>query len=320
MVHHHHDLTGKERVLRALRHEVVPVVPWVPFAGVHAGKLKGYTAREVLTDASALVASLLEANRLYSPDGQPVVFDLQIEAEILGCELMWADKAPPSVATHPLADNATIPTRLPEKTDGRLPLVLNAMRQMKAQVGDHTALYGLICGPFTLASHLRGTEIFMDMMLNPDLVHDLMRYTLAVSQRISEFYIEAGMDVIAVVDPMVSQIGPRHFVEFCSPVFTKLFADLRARGVPSSLFVCGDATKNLEVMCQTGPDCLSIDENINLPAAKTITDKYNITIGGNIPLTTVMLLGTQQDNMKYVVDMLDRIENKSNLIVAPGCD
>jgi hypothetical protein len=33
-----------------------------------------------------------------------------------------------------------------------------------------------------------------------------------------------------------------------------------------------------------------------------------------------MLHGTQQDNMKYVVDMLDRIESKKNLIVAPGCD
>ena len=31
----------------------------------------------------------------------------------------------------------------------------------------------------------------------------------------------------------------------------------------------------------------------------------NITISGNIPLTTVMLLGTPKDNMKYVVDMLD---------------
>ena len=29
-------------VLAALRHESLPAAPWVPFAGVHAGKLKGY--------------------------------------------------------------------------------------------------------------------------------------------------------------------------------------------------------------------------------------------------------------------------------------
>jgi len=55
-----------------------------------------------------LFESLLEVNRVYDPDGQPVVFDLQIEAEILGCELMWAKFAPPSVASHPLAETLSI--------------------------------------------------------------------------------------------------------------------------------------------------------------------------------------------------------------------
>ena len=32
-----------------------------------------------------------------------------------------------------------------------------------------------------------------------------------------------------------------------------------------------------------------------------------------------MLYGTQQDNMKYVVDMLDSLDN-NQLIIAPGCD
>ena len=33
-----------------------------------------------------------------------------------------------------------------------------------------------------------------------------------------------------------------------------------------------------------------------------------------------MLHGTQQDNMKYVVDMQDRVNANRNFIVAPGCD
>ncbi|MBQ8851918.1 MAG: uroporphyrinogen decarboxylase, partial [Oscillibacter sp.] len=37
-------------------------------------------------------------------------------------------------------------------------------------------------------------------------------------------------------------------------------------------------------------------------------------------LTTVMLLGNQQDNMKCVVEMIDSIPAKKNYIVAPGCD
>jgi len=312
-------LSGKERVLATLRHEPTGAIPWVPFAGVHAGKLKGYSAREVLTDGDKLFAALLEANRLYSPDGQPVVFDLQIEAEILGCDLLWAEDSPPTVANHPLANTKHLPDRIPAAGEGRLPLILDVMRRMKAAVGQQTALYGLVTGPFTLASHLRGTDIFMDMFDHPEFLDELMAYTTKVALAVADYYIDAGMDVIALVDPVVSQVSPRMFKKYLSVSFTTIFDHIRERGVFSSFFVCGDATKNIRVMCETGPDCISIDENIDMVSAKAVTDEYNVAIAGNIPLASVMLLGTQQDSMKYVVDLLAKV-NHHNFIVSPGCD
>jgi uroporphyrinogen decarboxylase len=124
-------LSGKELLFATLRHESTSVVPWVPFAGVHAGKLKGYSGREILTDPHKLLESLLVVKEVYDPDGLTVMFDLQVEAEILGCDLMWAEAAPPSVATHPLAQRLEVPTHLPEKHEGRLPLILSVMREMK---------------------------------------------------------------------------------------------------------------------------------------------------------------------------------------------
>jgi len=324
MTHHSPTKSGKELLFAALRHEPLSAIPWVPFAGIHAGSLKGYTASQVLTDKQKLLESLLAVNRQYDPDGQPVVFDLQIEAEILGCELVWADKAPPSAASHPLAQKAEVPARLPKKTDGRLPMVLDTMRAMKSQVGNHTALYGLVTGPFTLASHLRGTEIFMDMFDRKDFVNELLAYCTTFAMRMADFYRDTGMDVIAVVDPLVSQISPKHFSQFLTGDFTQLFSHIRGLGAFSSFFVCGDATKNIEVMCQTAPDCIAVDENINLVNAKQITDRFNITIEGNIPLTTRMLFGTQQDNMKYILDLVDSLvplgSVPQNLIISPGCD
>ncbi len=316
---HTHAPHGRALLLDALRHLPTPAVPWVPFAGVHAGKLMGHDAHTLLTDADTLVASLLRANELYDPDGQPVVFDLQLEAEILGCELAWADKAPPSVATHPLAAERRVPDALPEPDQGRLPIVLEVMARMKAAVGERTALFGLVCGPLTLASHLRGTELFMDMFDDPAYVRALLAYCAQVARRMADLYIAVGMDVIAIVDPLVSQVSPRTFAQFLHEPFRGLFAHVQQQGALSSLFVCGDATKNVEAMCRTAPDSIFVDENIHLPGAKQITDRYDITIGGNIPLTTVMLLGAQQDNIKWVVDMLATVE-PHNLVLAPGCD
>ena len=309
----------KELLLAALRHEKTDSVPWVPFAGIHVGKLKGYPAREVLTDKAKLLESLLEANRLYQPDGQPVLFDLQIEAEILGCNLLWADDAPPSVASHPLANSLEIPEHIPQKNEGRLPMILETMQAMKKEVGSHTALYGLVTGPFTLASHLRGTDIFMDTFDHPDFLISLLEYCTKVCKQVASYYIETGMDIIGIVDPVISQISPRMFKKFLHEPFSELFSYLKEAGVYSAFFVCGDATKNIEPMCKTGPDSIAVDENINLPEVKKITDAYNVTIQGNIPLTTCMLLGTQQDNMKYVVDLLDQVDIH-NLIISPGCD
>ncbi|MBC7960382.1 MAG: uroporphyrinogen decarboxylase, partial [Vallitaleaceae bacterium] len=141
-------MTGKERIINTLEHKATDKLPWVPFAGIHAGALKGYTATEVLQDGNKLFESLMEVHKLYQPDGMPVVFDLQVEAEILGCELVWSDLTPPSVKTHPCSEEAVIPCRclLPKETDGRLPMILDTMKKMKSAVGETTALYGLICG------------------------------------------------------------------------------------------------------------------------------------------------------------------------------
>lgn len=310
---------GKELVFAAMRHEPVERVPWVPFSGIHSGFLKGYSSKEVLQDKTKLVESLLEVNRVYTPDGQPVVFDLQVEAEILGCALAWREDTPPMVSSHPLEKDKQIPHELPTENDGRLPMILSAMREMKALVGETTALYGLITGPFTLASHLRGTDIFLDMYDEPEYVEALLSYCADVAKSIAKMYIKAGMDVIAIVDPMVSQISTEHFNEFLSKPYTDIFNDIRAEAVFSSFFVCGDAMRNIEAMCQTSPDSISIDGNINIKEAKEISDKYNVTIGGNIQLTVTMLHGSQLANMKAVIDILDACGTR-NLVVSPGCD
>ena len=127
---------GKELIFQTLRHEETNEIPWVPFAGVHAGTLKGYTAEEMLTEEDKLVECMLEVNKLYSPDGLPVIFDLQVEAEILGCELMWAKNNPPSVKTHPYSGEKTIPCacKIPTEESGRLPMILSAMRRLKAEI------------------------------------------------------------------------------------------------------------------------------------------------------------------------------------------
>jgi len=120
-------------------------------------KLTGQTARDYLHSSELIVAGLRRANELYQPDGLPIVFDLQLEAEVLGCGLRWAEQTPPSVCTHPLEQGRSL-LSLPvfDARMGRFPLVMDALRTLKQEIGDEVAMYGLLCGPFTLALHLLG--------------------------------------------------------------------------------------------------------------------------------------------------------------------
>lgn len=313
-------MTGKELVLAALRRESVPRVPWVPFVGVHGAYLIGLPANEFLQSADLIVRGQTAAADHYRPDGLPVVFDLQVEAEALGCRLAWAADVPPSVVSHPLEACAGIHELPPlDFTAGRFPVIREATRRLAESLGDRIALYGLITGPFTLLSHLRGSELFLDMLTDPDGVKSAMDWCAKTAARCAEFYLEHGADVVAVVDPMTSQISADHFAEFVDPAINHVFDAVRKAGGLSSLFVCGDATRNLEVMCATRCDNVSIDENIPLTLLREHAAHHRKSYGGNIKLTTVLLMGTPDDAKLDAIRCIDEAFGPG-FILAPGCD
>jgi uroporphyrinogen decarboxylase len=72
-------------------------------------------------------------------------------------------------------------------------------------------------------------------------------------------------------------------------------------------------------MCNTKPDNISIDENIPLDYVKEICMSKNVSFGGNMKLTTVMLLGSPEANQFEAVECMEIGGNKG-FILAPGCD
>lgn len=312
-------MNGLSLIKQAIRLEPVERVPWVPFVGVHGGYLIGVDAEQYLKSAPNMIAGLTKAIELYKPDGIPVSFDLQLEAEILGCKLNWAKENPPAVVTHPLSEGVLLSSlKVPTAKDGRIPIVLETTRTLRAQ-NPEIALYGLITGPFTLALHLLGTEIFMKLFEDPEYVMEVMDFCTKVAISYSEMLLEAGCDVIAVVDPMTSQIDPASFETYVTPYVSQIFDFIRQKEKLSSFFVCGHAQQNIEAMCDCHPDNISIDENIPLDFVKEIALSKKISFGGNLKLTVVLLMGDPDDCKHDALSCLDLGGNKG-FILAPGCD
>ena len=313
-------MTGKERVLKALRFQEVDRVPWVPFTGVHVAKLIGSDAEQLLKDSDVLVEAVKTAATRYYADGVCSAFDLQAEAEVLGCELHWCKNNPPAVTGHVLAQGKTL-ADLPEftKDKGRLPMFFDATRRLVKEIGDTTAVFGLCCGPFTLALHLRGSAFIMDMMKKPDEARKVLEFCAEITRKMGEWYMETGAHIVAVVDPMTSQIAPKHFEAFVAPYVKPVIDEVHSKGGIVTLFCCGNATKNIELMMQSKPDAIAFDEQVDLQFVKDLAGKYQVAFEGNIPLTTTLLFGSPKE---CVADVKKRIEigGKTGYILSPGCD
>ena len=312
-------MTGKELILKTFRLEEVERTPWVPFVGIHGAKLIEVPGDKYLQSAELISKGAARALQLYKPDGLPVTFDLQIEAEAMGCQLAWSTDNPPAVVSHPLSEGKSLADlAIPGKKDGRIKMVLEAARLIRKNHPD-IALYGLVTGPFTLALHLMGTDIFIKMFEDQAYVAEVLDFTNRVAMAMSGYYLEAGCDVIAVVDPMTSQIGPDQFSQFIASPVTVLFEHIRANGGLGSFFVCGYAQQNIEVMCDCKPDNVSIDENIPLDYVRDICLERNISFGGNLKLTVVLLMGKPEDCQEHALETMEMGKLKG-FILAPGCD
>lgn len=309
----------KELVIKALKCEEVGRIPWVPFTGVHCAKLLGIDAESYLKSPRNIVDGVKLAAEKYFADGVCSVFDLQIEAEALGCSLKWSKNNPPAVATHILETKKL--EELPELTKemGRIEEALRATSMLKKEIGENVAIFGLICGPFTLALHLAGAKFLTDMIEDPDHANRILTFCAEAARKMSAWYVEAGADVVALVDPMTSQISPRHFKKYVMSTVAPSIKEVKSRGGLVTLFCCGDATKNIELMMQCEPNGIAFDEQVSVANSRLLSEKYNVAIEGNMHLTTTLLFGSPVECVDDAKKCLEE-GGKKGFILSPGCD
>jgi uroporphyrinogen-III decarboxylase len=98
----------------------------------------------------------------YNPDGIPIIFDLQIEAEILGCKLQWAPHNPPAVISHPLAEGKLLKDlKIPEENEGRVGVALEAHKTTSNEISRY-CFVRINYRPFYAGTSLNGHRYFRE--------------------------------------------------------------------------------------------------------------------------------------------------------------
>ncbi|MBW2250073.1 MAG: uroporphyrinogen decarboxylase, partial [Deltaproteobacteria bacterium] len=141
---------AKQMLIDAYRGKKTPKAPWVPYAGVHCAFIINEPADKFLQDPELLAKGVVATAKRYKADGIPLLFDLSVEANAVGCDLKWWPDNVPSVTNHPCSAKtpAEAGLTLPTKDSGRWPVIFEAARIAKPQLEElDCALMGLFCGP-----------------------------------------------------------------------------------------------------------------------------------------------------------------------------
>ncbi|MGD8648444.1 MAG: uroporphyrinogen decarboxylase family protein [Desulfobacterales bacterium] len=310
---------AKQMLIDATRGKPTEMPPWLPYAGVHCAALIDQPADTFIKDAGLLANGVVNAADLYHADGIPLLFDLSVEAESIGCKAAYYEDNVPSIITHPCVKKtpAEAGLKIPSKSDGRWPIIFEAAHLAKPRLEAlDCAMLGLLCGPLTLASHLAGPQIFPALLKRKEFAQTVLEFAGKVGARSARFYAEMGCDIIAIVDPVASQIRPQVFAEFVTPNCRPAIDIIHGAGLTSSFFICGNCSKVLEEVCKVPTHGFAIDEQMNLNYVRDMAYKFGKGFGGNLKLTTSLMLGLISPREDALISLA--IGGTKGYIFAPG--
>ncbi len=215
----------------------------------------------MLSDPSLLARALQNACKLYGYDLVVNIFDPTVEAEACGCPVRWRDGQEPVLVDHPPIDQLSEEEIGAIRTKGRLPVVLEATRRLKTNLGRTVAVAGVVTGPFTLASHLRGRDILEDIDSNPEGAKKIVELAGKVCLEVCKSYGERELDLIVLADSVMPRLPIRN-LPLALSVLGPLTNVIRFYNSVPLLLAHGCTTDSLELLAKIEVDGVVADGNI----------------------------------------------------------
>jgi uroporphyrinogen decarboxylase len=318
------EMTPYDRLMTAFERKKPDRVPVTPFVREWAVRQAGFKFLEVMTNPEKYVYSQLYAIRKYGYDMVLDLLAVHAESEAMGSILKIPEDVPPSVDIPAVNDySKDLPKlKIPHpRRDGRLPIILEGIRRLKQAVGGYIPVMGYVQACWRHTCMLRGTErALLDMKKNPDKLKELIEIATESLIVYAEAVVEAGADLIWVSDPTSSgdMISRKAFEEFVFPYLRREIRAIKRMGVKVFLHICGNVNDRLDLMANTGPDAISVDEKVDLARAKSLVgDK--VCIMGNISPGVTLLQKTPKDVEEECKIALEKAMAGGGFVLASGC-
>lgn len=308
-------ITPKERLQSTFRLEEVdrlPIVQPLQTGTIELMKESGFYWPDAHKVADKMAGLSYAAHALIGFESVRIPFDINVEAEALGCSLDWKrwDMQPPikvpAIQTPEMIDKLEVPDTTKV---ARMPTVIGAAELLSSKVKTESLpLLVAIVGPFMIAGQVRGVDQYLiETIEEPDLVHKLLKICTQTCKEYTNEVEKAGADVISIIDATSSPdlISPKNYDTFSLPYTKDMISNSK---VPNILHICGKTRPILDRMVSTGARAVSIDSSVDMSDLKKVATGKCAT-AGNVSVVGSLFLGTP-----------DEVAEETRIAIGKGVD
>jgi len=315
-------MNPRERWSLLLIDELPDRPPVWPLVTSFSASVAGIDIERYCRDPEALATSQIKAQQLFGHEALAVFTHVGVIAEAFGSNYIYQAGGLPEL-NKPVLESAANgrSLRVPDPAvDGVLPAYIEAMRLLYEQAGDRLPVFGFIPCPFTTAAGLRGiNDLLTDLLLDPELIHKILGLATEGAIKLADAAMRAGA-LPVLVDPLASGsvISPEAFRTFALPYTKRIIDHLHRYDLDVTLHICGDTSRMLDAIIETGADLFSFDK-IEPEQIIHKTGNY-IRLVGNIP--PHCLLESSKIDIGEATDKLARsgILSPKGFVISTGCE
>jgi uroporphyrinogen decarboxylase len=318
------QMTSYKRIMMAMEGKRPDRTPVFPLARDWVIRQAGFTVSEAIQDITKYVYAQFFCLKKFGYDAVRDLSGIHAESEAMGSTLKIPEDDPPSVVDFIVKDyDRDLPKlRIPNPwADGRLPLILEGIKQLKGLCAQQAPVIAYVQAPFRHASMLRGSDdIMKDTYKRPNKVKDLLEIT-TVSQIVYGIAcVHAGADILFISDPTSSgdAISTKTWEEFGLPYTARVVQAVKKTGVKIIMHICGDTNDRLQSLAETGVDCLSLDSKVDFGYARKVLGE-NFPLMGNVDPTHTLPFKKPEEVEKEAREVISKAGESGSLILSSGC-
>lgn len=265
-------------MLRALRGEAVERPPvWMMrqagrYMKVYQELCKKHTTfRERSENVDVAVEVSLQPWRAFQPDG--VILFSDILTFLPGVNIPFditAGKGP--IIADPIRTMEQVKKMTPLDPEAVTPFVGEALRRLRAEVGNASTVLGFVGAPFTLATYIveggmskNYIQIKKLMFTQPEVLHALLQNLADAVVTYIKYQYDNGAQVVQIFDSWAAQLSPQDFDVFCAPYIRYIIQEAKKScpDLPIILYISNSGAL-VERMAACQPDIISLCHTVDM--------------------------------------------------------